>query len=112
VGYAHWLSAVYAPRQQREPLEEGQERDGRHCRCGEFLSQAVASSVDKIALENPVGSFNSIRSPTQYIEPYEHGHEATKKTCLWLKGLPELQPTNVVGRGEFVVMSDGTPMTE
>jgi hypothetical protein len=50
--------------------------------------------IPRIALENPVSCISSrIRKPDQIIQPYEFGHDASKKTCLWLKGLPLLQPT-------------------
>lgn len=51
----------------------------------------------KWAIENPVGIMSSYyRKPDQYIQPWEYGHGETKKTCLWLNGLPELVPTNIV----------------
>lgn len=45
--------------------------------------------------------------PTQRIQPYEYGDEAQKTTCLWIKGLPKLKPTNIVGKGEFIVTPSG-----
>ena len=52
---------------------------------------------DKVALENPVSVISSrIRKPDQIIQPWQFGHGETKATCLWLKGLPKLTPTNVV----------------
>ena len=47
------------------------------------------------------------RKPDQIIEPWQFGHEASKKTCLWLKNLPFLVPTNVVGKGEVYVSKSG-----
>lgn len=48
-------------------------------------------------IENPIGIMSTkYEKPTQYIQPYQHGHPTTKKTCLWLKGVPPLQPTNIV----------------
>lgn len=53
--------------------------------------------VARIAVENPVGIVSSvIRPPDQYIQPWQFGHGETKKTGLWLKNLPLLQPTNIV----------------
>ena len=49
-----------------------------------------------VAIENPVGAMNSIIRPTQIIQPYEYGSDASKKTCLWLKGLPALKGTSYV----------------
>jgi hypothetical protein len=51
----------------------------------------------RIAVENPIGIMsNCYRKPDQIIQPYEYGHPTRKSTCLWLKGLPKLQPTDVV----------------
>jgi hypothetical protein len=53
--------------------------------------------IDRIALENPIGVISTrIRKPDQIIQPWQFGHGETKSTCLWLKNLPLLQPTNVV----------------
>jgi hypothetical protein len=51
--------------------------------------------IHRIAIENPIGIISSrIRKPSQIIQPYQFGHDASKKTCLWLKNLPLLQPTS------------------
>jgi len=57
-----------------------------------------------IALENPVGIMSThYRKPDQIIQPWQFGHGETKATCLWLKGLPKLVPTNIVeGREQRV----------
>jgi len=66
----------------------------------EFVRVLLSAPVPRIALENPVSIISSrIRKPDQIIQPYEHGHEATKTTCLWLKNLPLLQPSHIVGKG-------------
>lgn len=53
--------------------------------------------VPKICLENPIGIISSkIRKPDQIIQPWQFGHGEVKATCLWLKGLPKLQPTDIV----------------
>jgi hypothetical protein len=63
----------------------------------EFVRKLLEAPIPKIALENPVGVISSrIRKPDQIIQPYEFGHDASKRTCLWLKGLPKLQPTKYV----------------
>lgn len=55
------------------------------------------ADCEKIAIENPVGVMNSRwRKPNQIIQPYQFGHPVSKKTCLWLKNLPNLKPTNIV----------------
>lgn len=52
---------------------------------------------DKVAIENPIGIMSTYyKKPTQIIQPYQFGHRERKATCLWLKGLPPLQPTNIV----------------
>jgi hypothetical protein len=58
---------------------------------------------DKIAIENPVGIMSKKwRKPNQIIQPWQFGDSFQKTTCLWLKGLPKLEPTNVVEPGEFI----------
>jgi len=63
----------------------------------DFVRALLASPVDRIALENPVSVISSkIRKPDQVIQPWMFGHGEVKSTCLWLKGLPPLQPTDIV----------------
>ena len=63
----------------------------------DFVSRLMIAPIPKIAIENPVGIISTkIRKPDQIIQPYEYGHGETKKTCLWLKGLPKLKPTKIV----------------
>lgn len=63
----------------------------------EFFMLFANADCEKIAIENPVGIMSSEwRKPDQIIQPYFFGDAAEKKTCLWLKGLPKLQPTNIV----------------
>ena len=67
----------------------------------EFVRELLAAPVDRIALENPVSVISSrIRKPDQVIQPWQFGHGETKATCLWLKGLPPLVPTDVVAGRE------------
>ncbi len=62
-----------------------------------FVIALMVAPIPKICLENPVGIISTqIRKPDQIIQPWQFGHGETKKTCLWLKGLPKLQPTNIV----------------
>jgi hypothetical protein len=62
-----------------------------------FVKVLLDAPVDKIALENPVSIISSkIRKSDQVIQPWQFGHGETKATCLWLKNLPKLLPTNVV----------------
>jgi hypothetical protein len=63
----------------------------------EFVQALLRANIPRIALENPIGILSSrIRKPDQIIQPYQFGHDASKSTCLWLKGLPPLQPTEFV----------------
>jgi len=74
----------------------------------EFVRRLLDAPIPKIALENPVSIISSaIRKPDQIIQPYMFGHEATKTTCLWLKGLPHLTPTDMVNKGERHVTKSG-----
>jgi hypothetical protein len=62
-----------------------------------FVSTLLSAPIHKIALENPVSIISSrIRKPDQVIQPWQFGHGETKATCLWLKNLPKLTPTNIV----------------
>ena len=55
------------------------------------------TGIKKVCIENPVSVISTyIRKPDQIIQPYEYGHGATKRTCLWLKNLPPLEPTDIV----------------
>jgi site-specific DNA-cytosine methylase len=63
----------------------------------EFVRRLLSAPIDRIALENPVSVISSrIRKPDQIIQPWQFGHGETKATCLWLKGLPPLTPTQIV----------------
>jgi hypothetical protein len=62
-----------------------------------FFMMLVNAGMSKIAIENPIGIMSShYRKPDQIIQPWQFGHGETKATCLWLKGLPPLKPTNIV----------------
>ena len=74
----------------------------------DFVRQLLDAPIPRIALENPVSIISSrIRKPDQIIQPWMFGHEATKTTCLWLKGLPHLTPTNIVGKGARHITKSG-----
>lgn len=63
----------------------------------DFVQQLLDAPIEKIALENPISIISSkIRKPDQIIQPWQFGHGETKATCLWLKNLPLLTPTNIV----------------
>jgi hypothetical protein len=66
-----------------------------------FFMELVNAPIPKIAVENPIGIMSSIyREPDQIIQPWQFGHGETKATCLWLKNLPRLLPTNIVSGRE------------
>jgi site-specific DNA-cytosine methylase len=76
---------------------EQKRKDGRQQAAIDFFMLFVNAECERIAIENPVGIMSTIyKKPSQIVQPYEYGHMEQKKTCLWLKGLPLLQPTNNV----------------
>ena len=71
--------------------------DGRQQAAIDFFMALANAPIPLIAIENPVCIMSGIyRKPDQIIQPWQFGHGETKATCLWLKGLPKLQPTNIV----------------
>ena len=90
--------------------------EGRQAQTEEALSfvrYLMDADIPRIAIENPIGCISTkIRPPDQYIQPWEFGHDAQKKTCLWLLGLPELRPTKRVrGKqiGKKIIYGNQTP---
>ncbi len=82
--------------------------DGRQQSAVEFFMAFANCPCPRVAIENPVGIMSSHwRKPDQIVHPYHFGHEASKATCLWLKGLPTLQHTNVVSKGDFHTTKSG-----
>lgn len=78
----------------------------------EFVQALLDAPCDKIALENPVSVISTrIRKPDQIIQPWMFGHGETKGTCLWLKNLPLLKPTNIVSGREARIHSMGPSET-
>ena len=62
-----------------------------------FVRSLLDAPIGKIALENPISIISSrIRKPDQIVNPWQFGHDASKKTCLWLKNLPLLHPTKII----------------
>lgn len=73
-----------------------------------FFMSLINADIKYIAVENPVGIMNTrYRKPDQTVQPYYFGDSASKKTCLWLKNLPLLNPTNMVDEGEFIEFGSG-----
>lgn len=105
---------------------EKKRKDGRQRAGIEFFGQFLNADCEKIAVENPVGiisgkyvkkwfpdlavKFSIPKKPDQIIQPYEYGHPESKKTCLWLKGLSLLKPTNILEMPECGYWKNQTPM--
>lgn len=85
---------------------EAKKMDGRQQCAVSFFMKLIRRSchIPKTALENPISIMSSVyKKPSQIIQPWQYGHGETKATCLWLKGLPCLEPTNVVdGRSDRI----------
>jgi site-specific DNA-cytosine methylase len=93
---------------------KAKQADGRQQSALDFVSRLLNANVPRIALENPISIISSkIRKPEQIIQPWMFGHGETKATCLWLKNLPALVPTNIVeGREQKIWLCIGKPKGE
>ena len=91
--------AVSGARWFKEKRKDGRQQEGI-----DFFMQFANAKCKRIAIENPIGIMSTIwRKPDQIIQPFEYGHPERKATCLWLKGLPQLKPTNIVdGRNQSI----------
>ena len=78
--------------------------DGRQQQGINFFMQFANIKCKRVAIENPIGIMSTVwRKPDQIIQPWQFGHGETKATCLWLKNLPLLEPTNIVdGRNHSI----------
>lgn len=77
-------------------------KDGRQQRSINFFMALANAPIPKICIENPVGIMSTVfRKPDQIIQPYYFGHDASKKTCLWLKNLPRLNPTCIIDKERY-----------
>ena len=75
---------------------EQKRKDGRQQQGIDFFLKLAMTEIPKVALENPVGIMSTLyRKPDQIIQPWQFGHGETKATCLWLKNLPKLVPTEI-----------------
>ena len=80
---------------------KAKQADGRQQHGIDFFMEFVNCKCKRIAIENPIGIMSTLyRKPDQIIQPWMFGHPETKSTCLWLKGLPKLIPTNIVSGRE------------
>lgn len=99
------------PIEQRRPHPKYPNRAKDREEAVNFFMELYNSGVKRIAIENPVGIMSTrFRKADQIIEPWMFGDEASKKTCLWLKNLPKLTPTKIVGKGEVVEGKNGFRM--
>lgn len=92
-----YLSNAGAVRLYPKKGQLNEERYRLGVKAKDFFMNFINADCDKIAVENPIPTrIYGLPPYSQIIQPYEYGHPYTKKTCLWLKGLPKLQPTNIV----------------
>ncbi|RMA66379.1 hypothetical protein [Ulvibacter antarcticus] len=96
------------PTSERRPHPRFPDRAEHREEAVEFFIRLCEAPIEKIAVENPVGIISTrYRKPNQTVHPWMFGDEASKSTCLWLKNLPLLEATDIVGKGERVVLSSG-----
>lgn len=94
-----WFNAEY---KDRFPNREQDRKNAI-----EFFNLFANSNIPRICIENPIGIMSRLwRKPDQIIQPYQFGHKEPKKTCLWLKNLPKLQPTQIV-EPEYTITKSG-----
>lgn len=87
---------------------EKKRQDGSQQRSIDFFMQFVHCNAKRVAIENPVGIMSTkYRKPDQVVQPWMFGHGETKATCLWLRNLPPLVPTDIVGGREQKVWNMG-----
>ena len=85
--------------------------DGRQQQGIDFFMLFTQLDCPRVAIENPVGIMSTkYRKPDQIINPWMFGDPFSKKTCLWLKGLPKLEPTDIVDKGEYATFPSGKRM--
>jgi len=90
--------------EERRPHPLHPHRREKRAEAIEFFMELANAPIPQICIENPMGCMSRFwRSPDQYVHPWWFGDEATKRTGLWLKNLPLLEPTNIVGKGEYVI---------
>tara|TARA_R110002110_G_scaffold27213_2_gene99273 strand:- start:2038 stop:2691 length:654 start_codon:yes stop_codon:yes gene_type:complete len=90
--------AVSGARHFPQKIADGRQQEGI-----DFFMEMINAPIPKIAVENPIGIMSTnYRKPDQIIQPWMFGDKAQKSTCLWLKGLPKLVPTDIVDKGEFI----------
>ena len=92
---------------------EKKRADGRQQEGIDFFMALARAAIPRYAIENPIGIMSNIwRKPDQIIQPWQYGHSVTKSTCLWLKGLPALTPTDIVDKGVTWTAKSGKRMSQ
>ena len=98
----------HLPVEERRPHPRYPDRAKQREDAIEFFMALANAPIEKIAIENPIGIISSRwRRPDQIVQPFMFGDEARKTTCLWLKNLPHLLPTSIVGEGERIYFKSG-----
>jgi hypothetical protein len=98
----------HLPIEQRRPHPKFPNRREDQENAYEFFMKLARADIKKIAVENPIGVVSTLwRKPDQIIQPWMFGEEASKSTCLWLKNLPKLIPTKIVGKGDIYFDKSG-----
>ncbi len=99
--------AVSGARHFKQKIKDGRQQQGI-----DFFMLFVNCKCKKVVIENPVGIMSTKwRKPDQIIQPYQFGHHARKTTCLWIKGLPKLKPTEIV-EPKLVKFKDGSTFSK
>jgi len=100
--------AVSGARHFAKKIADGRQQEGI-----DFFMALANSNIPRYAIENPIGIMSTkYRKPDQIVNPWEYGHRVTKATCLWLKNLPKLTPTNIVDKGEIWTAKSGKQMSQ
>lgn len=101
----------HLPKEERRPHPRFPNRAHDRTLALKFFIDLYNVPISKIAIENPIGIVNTqFKKPSQIVQPWWFGEEATKTTCLWLKNLPLLTKTKVVGKGKYLEFPSGKKM--
>jgi hypothetical protein len=112
-GYFYDPNTKHLPMNQRPPHPRFPNRRQDQKDAVDFFLKFADVDCARICIENPIGIMSSIMKKIHpeflktIVQPWQFGHEASKTTCLWMKGLPALQHTKIVGKGEFFVGKNG-----
>lgn len=94
-----------------EYMNRWPDRHERRDKAASFFIELAKADIPKICIENPIGVMSTLwQRPNQIIQPYQFGHDCRKATCLWLKNLPQLKPTNII-KPTIVTTSGGNTMS-